>query len=169
MKIGIVYGTKRQAATEEIVSWMTEHLSSLGHAVVHGKPGDFAPVDCDLYILGTAVYAFSAKRAGLHTFIRGHGAELGAKPVAVFIVCGADPLESHDADTEGALKRGLKRFFLDRDKYMASLTQLLPRAPVATEFFKGYQEPGDREQIDFESQKDRVAAWCDAVLASQGT
>ena len=163
MKIGIVYGTRRNAATAEIVSWMTERFDELGHTVTSAKPADFTEFDCDLYLLGTAVYAFSVKRTGLHAFIRTNRERIGAKPTAVFIVCGADPLEP--PSTDGALKRGLKKLFLDREKYLASVTGALRTAPVSTEFFKGYQESEDREKVDFESQRGRVTEWCDAVLA----
>jgi menaquinone-dependent protoporphyrinogen IX oxidase len=162
MKIGVVYGTRRNAATAEIAAWMTERFTQLGHSVTCAKPESFEDFECDLYVLGTAVYAFSAKRTGLHAFIRTNRERIGAKPVAVFIVCGADPLDEATADNP--LKKGLKKLFLDREKYLASVTAPLETAPVATEFFKGYQEPEDREKLDFESQKERVVQWCDSVL-----
>ncbi len=162
MKIGIVFGTNRKAATAEIVAWMSEHLGSLGHEVICEKPADFDRFDCDLYILGTAVYMFSAKRTGLPAFIREHSGRIGAGPTALFIVCGSDPL---DAGEKG-LKRVMKRLFLNREKYMASVARLLPTAPIGTAFFKGYQEPDDRAKVDFESQKDRVTEWCDSLLAA---
>lgn len=166
MKIGVVYGTRRNAATAEIAAWMTERFTQLGHSVACAKPEGFDDFDCDLYVLGTAVYAFSAKRTGLHTFIRNNHEKFSAKPIALFIVCGADPLES--ASTDNPLKKGLKKLFLDREKYLASVTRPLQSDPVSTEFFKGYQEAEDREKVDFESQKIRVAGWCDSVLAACG-
>lgn len=169
MKIGIVFGTRRNAATMEIASWMSEHLKSRGHVIVSAKPEDFDQFDCDLYVLGTAVYAFSAKRAGIQAFIRKNIERISAKPIAVFIVCGADPLEPTGAtrtqSSDNPLKRGLKKLFLDRDKYMGSVTGLLRNTPVSTAFFKGYQEPEEKAKIDFESQKQRVAEWCDSILA----
>ncbi|GEM_PF-6672486 len=164
MKIGIVYGTKRNAATAEIVGWMSEYLRSLGHSVVCEKPADFDQLDCDLYILGTAVYAFSAKRTGIAAFLRKHAEQIGARPTGLFVVCGSDPLDAGGADR--GLKAALKKLFLDPDKYMASVARLLPTPPIGTTFFKGYQEPGDREKIDFESQKKRAAEWCDSLLAA---
>ena len=164
MKIGVAYGTRRNGATAEIAAWMTERFTQLGHSVTCAKPENFQDFDCDLFVLGTAVYAFSAKRTGLYTFIRRNNERISAKPIAVFIVCGADPLEAASADNP--LKKGLKKLFLDREKYLASVTTPLGRAPVSTEFFKGYQEPEDREKVDFESQKERVSRWCDSVLAA---
>ncbi len=163
MKIGIVYGTRRKAATAEIVESMTERLTSLGHDVVCEKPLDFGRFDRDLYILGTAVYAFSAKRTGLTTFIRKNLDTIGRAPTALFVVCGADADMTRSSDN--ALKRALKNAFLDREKYLTSVSRLLPTAPVSTAFFKGYQEPEDREKINFGSQKERVIEWCDSLPA----
>lgn len=165
MKIGIVYGTRRNAATVEIVEWMTEHFTSLEYGVACAKPEDYNDFGCDLYVLGTAVYAFSAKRTGLNTFIRKHHDRIVEKPVAVFIVCGADPLDP--VREVSPLKRGLKTLFLNREKYLASVTSLLVTPPVSTAFFKGYQEPKDRDEVGFVSQKQRVAQWCDSMLATR--
>ena len=179
MKIGIVYGTRRTGATKEIVSWMTSAFESAGHTVAAAGPDQFDQFDCHLYLLGTAVYAFSAGRAGIPRFIRKNSARISERPTAVFIVCGADPLEagSPEADrleadrqktntTEGWLKQTLKKIFLNRDKYMASITNLLRTRPVETAFFKGFQEPEDREKTAFDAQRNEVDRWCSAVLAA---
>ena len=162
MKIGIVYGTKRQAATEEIVRWMNEHLQAQGHVVVSAKPAEFNESDCDLYLLGTAVYAFSAKRAGLPGFMRRYRPRLRGTPTAVFLVCGVG--EEAVSPTDGWVKRTLKRAFLDRRKYLAGIVRLLPDPPVATVFFQGYQEPEDRAKIDFSAQQQRVFNWCSSLV-----
>lgn len=162
MKIGIVFGTKREGATREIVRWMTDHLQAQGHTVVAAGPGEFTSFDCDRYLLGTAVYAFSAKRTGMPGFIRAHRGELQGTPTGVFIVCGVG--EQVISPQDGFLKRLLKNGFLDRQKYLASIVRLLPEPPASTAFFQGYQEPEDRSKIDFPSQQEQVVQWC----ASQG-
>lgn len=167
MKIGIVFGTNRNAATAEIASWMSEHFTSLGHLVVSSKPGSFDDFDCDLYVLGTAVYAFSTKKAGMATFIRANRERIGERPVAVFIVCGSEPLETYRTDPP--LKRRLKAVFLNTNKYLASITTLLRTPPVATEVFKGYGEPADKVKIGFDSQRELVGSWCDSILAGTAT
>lgn len=163
MKIGIAYGTKRQGATEEIVGWMREYLQAEGHNVVAAKPAEFNELDCDLYLLGTAVYAFSAKRVGLPEFIRRHRRELQGATTGVFIVCGVR--EEEVSPSDGVVKRLLKRAFLDRRKYLASIVRLLPGPPLATVFFQGYQEPEDRAKIDFPAQQQRVISWCSSLVA----
>jgi len=163
VKIGIVFGTRRVAATAEIADWMREYFSNLGHSVVCEKPAEFGIFDCDLYVVGTAVYAFSAKRAGISRFIRTNTGRLGATPTAVFIVCGAD--EPPAQSTDNVVIQALKNTFLNREKYLKSVTRLLPTLPVATAFFKGYQEPEDRAKDNFESQRETVTAWCDLLLA----
>jgi menaquinone-dependent protoporphyrinogen IX oxidase len=161
MKIGIVFATKREGATQEIARWMEEHLQSLGHTVVAARPADFSEFDCDFYLLGTAVYAFSAKRAGLPAFIRRNRSTLQGSPTGVFIVCGVT--EQMTSPDDGFVKRTLKNAFLDRRKYMASIVRLLPKPPVSTVFFQGYQEPEDRLKIDFPSQQQQVVNWCSSL------
>lgn len=158
MNIGIIFGTKRAAATGEIVQWMTNYLQAKGHDVVVGGPGDFSTFTCDHYLLGTAVYAFSAKRTGLPRFIRTHRKELQGTGTGVFIVCGVG--EQVVSSGDSFLKRFLKNTFLDRQKYLTSIVRLLPEPPVSTTFFQGYQEPEDRAKTDFPSQQERVVQWC---------
>lgn len=165
MKIGIVFGTRRVAATAEIADWMREHFASHGHSVVCEKPAEFGSFECDLYVLGTAVYAFSARRAGITRFIRTNTKRLGTTPTAVFIVCGAD--EELMRSTDNAVVRALKNTFLNREKYLKSVTRLLPTPPVATAIFRGYQEPEDRAKVSFESQRGTVTAWCDSLPARE--
>lgn len=167
MKVGIVFGTRRTAATVEVVRWMKEHLQSRGHSVAWGKFGEFAEFDCDLYILGTAVYAFSARRTGVRSFLRSNAHVFRKRPTAVFLVCEADAQVVKPGDA--GLKRILKKTFLDREKYLTQVTRLLEHPPLATTFFKGYQEPKDRDATGFDGQEGQVQEWCDTVIALVGT
>jgi menaquinone-dependent protoporphyrinogen IX oxidase len=159
MKTGIVYGTKRQEATAQIVDWMKAAIEEQGGTVVAAHASEFDAFDCDSYIVGGSVYAFSAKRTGITSFIKTHRRELTEKPVSLFIVCGSDPLPHKREMTGNFFVKLLKRSFLDPDKYLRSLTRALGSAPHSQAIFKGYQEEKDKQESDFLSQEAEVRSW----------
>lgn len=159
MKVGIVYGTKRHEAAVQIVDWMKAAIEDQGGTVVVAKPSDFGEFDCDGYILGSSVYAFSAKRTGLASFIRAHRVELSQKPVSLFIICGSDPLPDKHEMTDNFFIKLLKRAFLNPNKYLNSLSRPLRSAPHTQAVFKGYQEAKDKIESGFLDQESDVRKW----------
>jgi menaquinone-dependent protoporphyrinogen IX oxidase len=166
MKIGIVYGTKRQGATVQIVDWMKAAIEEQGGTVVAANASEFGDFGCDGYIVGSSVYAFSAKRTGIASFIRAHRDELTEKPVSLFIVCGSDPLPDKGEMTDKFLVKQLKRTFLNPDKYMKSLSRPLRSALHTQAVFKGYQDENDKSENGFMNQEAEVRNW--ALKALKG-
>lgn len=159
MKVGIVYGTKRDEAAVQIVDWMKAAIEEQGGTVVAAKPSEFGDFDCDGYIVGSSVYAFSAKRTGVASFIRAHRNELSQKPVSLFIICGSDPLPDRREMTDKFFIKLLKRTFLNPNKYLNSLSRPLRSAPHTQALFKGYQEEKDKIENGFLDQETEVRNW----------
>ncbi len=164
MKIGIIYATKRTEATVQIVSWMKTALEKKGHVVVAEKVDYFTDFNCDHYIIGTAVYAFSVNRAGIFKFIRHNKKKLIDKSFNVFIVCGANKLPPKNQSEDKPLLKFLKYTFIDPDKYLSSLVSHLPQTPLNVACFKGYQEEADKIKENFDAQELIVKKWAESII-----
>jgi menaquinone-dependent protoporphyrinogen IX oxidase len=159
MKVGIAYGTKRKEATVQIAEWMKSALEEQGAQVVAALASEFGDFDCDGYIIGGSVYAFSARRTGITSFITSHRKKLTDKPVSLFIVCGSDPLPKRSEETGSFPGKQLKRIFLNPERYMRSLSRALASAPHTLGVFKGYQEEKDKAASGFMKQEEKVRRW----------
>ncbi len=138
---------------------MRKSLEGLGHTVVCERVDHFTNPACDAYIVGSAVYAFSARRAGMGNFLRRYAKVLAQKPLSIFIVCGADPLPPKEQSPDSGLKKFFKYRFINPDNYLRQLKRAFPAQVTHTAIFKGYDEAADKEKIGFDDQEQRAAAF----------
>jgi menaquinone-dependent protoporphyrinogen IX oxidase len=158
MKIGIVYATKRTAATVQIAGWMKCSLEEQGHTVICEKVDCFNDVGCDAYIVGSAVYGFTPRRAGMGRFLKQNAKVLAQKPISLFVVCGADPLPPREQSADTGLKKFLKYRFVNPDNYLKQLVRAFP-AVTHSAIFKGYYDEEDKIKTGFEALQPRARAW----------
>ena len=141
MKIGIIYGTNRpNMATSKIVDWLKSALEQKGFNVEMGLNEEFVNFDCDVYIVGSSVYAFRVWKP-FRQFIKENRSHLKGKPIAIFVVCGLEKLNK---------------------LYFRSIKKNLSLEPNTRASFKGY---GDLDKKgDFElQQKTRVDEWVEIL------
>lgn len=157
MKIGVIYATNRNEATVQIVQWMKSELENLGHKVISGKINEISDLNCDYYIIGTAVYMFSAKRAGIIKFIKKNRTEFEKKPASLFVVCCSTKLPPKNKAKDGMIKKFFKYNLINPDKYLESVSTYLPEKPLHTINFSGYNN--EEYKAKFPDQKKVVREW----------
>ncbi|MFX0094704.1 MAG: flavodoxin domain-containing protein [Candidatus Hodarchaeota archaeon] len=141
MKIGIIYGTRRKEATVQIVAWLKAALEEKGFIVVTGKPKEFQNFDCDGYIVGTAVYAFSIRWTRILNFLKAKQDQFQQKPLATFIVHG----------------------YTDPKKQLNNISKQLPSEPVTQAVFKGYYNEVEFRNWDSNAQKSKAVEWATEI------
>jgi len=159
MKIGIIYATNREEATVQIVKWMTDALQQEGYTVTAGKTENFDDFNCDAYLIGGAVYAFSVKRTKINTWLRNNSRNIQNKPLGAFVIASSDPLPPKDKMKGNFFTKFLKQTFVNPDRYINTLIGLLPSAPKTTALFKGYMDQEDKDKTNFISQESKVRNW----------
>lgn len=122
---------------------------------------------CDAYIVGSAVYGFTARRAGMGRFLKNNTKVLTRKPISLFVVCGADPLPPREQSPDTGLKRLLKYRFVNPDNYLKQLSHCFPAAVTHSAIFKGYNDEEDRIGTKFDAQQPRARAWARESVAEK--
>ena len=164
MKIGIIFATNRQEATVTIISWLKEALKERGAEVTCAAVKDFNDFACDAYILGSAVYGFSAKRSGMGKFLAKHKNKIAKKPFGFFIVCSARKLPPKEKASGNPFIKFLKYTFLNPDNYLKSIRLTLPATALTEGIFSGYSDEEDKIKNNFSEQEEIVKQWAGNFL-----
>ena len=137
-RVGIVYSTKRRKATVQVVEWLKAAFESNGLEVEVGKPDEFNALDCDLFVLGTSVYAGEVQEAILE-FVSQNQNLLREKPVATFVVC-------KEVETP--------------ECHMNLVIEKLPKEPITWINFEGYVI----RKGDFRDQQSKANTWVKDII-----
>ena len=138
-RVCIVYSTKRKKATVQVVEWLKVAFESNGLEVEVGKPEEINTQDCDLFVLGTSVYA-GAVQEPILAFIDQNQDLLREKPVATFIVC-------KEVETP--------------ECHMNLVIEKLPKEPMTWINFEGYL----LRKGDFEKQQSKANTWVKDIIS----
>jgi len=137
-RVGIVYSTKRRKATVQVVEWLKASFESNGLEVEVGKPEEINTLNCDLFVLGTSVYAGEVQEPILE-FVNQNQDLLREKPIATFIVC------KEVKTPEG---------------HMNLVIEKLPKKPMTWINFEGYL----MRKGGFEKQQSKADTWVKEII-----
>jgi len=137
-RVGIVYSTKRRKATVQVVEWLKAAFESNGLEVEVGKPEEIDTLNCDLFVLGTSVYAGQVQESILE-FVSQNQDLLREKPVATFVVC-------KEVETP--------------ECHMNLVIEKLPKEPMTWINFEGYVI----RKGDFRDQQSKANTWVKDII-----
>jgi len=137
-RVGIVYSTKRRKATVQVVEWLKAAFESNGLEVEVGKPEEIDMLNCDLFVLGTSVYAGQVQESILE-FVSQNQDLLREKPVATFVVC-------KEVETP--------------ECHMNLVIEKLPKEPMTWINFEGYL----MRKGNFRKQQSKADTWVKEII-----
>ena len=138
-RVCIVYSTKRKKATVQVAEWLKAAFESNGLEVEVGKPEEVNTQDCDLFVLGTSVYAGAVQEQILE-FVNQHQDLLREKPVATFVVC---------------------REVKTPESHMNLVIEKLPKEPMTWINFEGYV----MRKGNFRKQQSKADTWVKEIIS----
>jgi len=138
-RVGIVYSTKRRKATVQVVEWIKAAFESNGLEVEVGKPEEIDTLNCDLFVLGTSVYAGQVQESILE-FVSQNQDLLREKPVATFVVC-------KEVETP--------------ECHMNLVIEKLPKEPMTWINFEGYL----MRKGNFRKQQGKADTWVKDIIS----
>ncbi len=137
-RVCIVYSTKRKKATVQVVEWLKAAFESNGLEAEVGKPEEINTQDCDLFVLGTSVYA-GAVQEPILAFVNQNQDLLREKPVATFVVC-------KEVKTP--------------ECHMNLVVEKLPKEPMTWTNFEGYV----MRKGGFRKQQSKADIWVKEII-----
>lgn len=137
-RVGIVYSTKRRKATVQVVEWLKAAFESNGLEVEVGKPEEIDTLNCELFVLGTSVYAGQVQESILE-FVSQNQDLLREKHVATFVVC-------KEVETP--------------ECHMNLVIEKLPKEPITWINFEGYVI----RKGDFRKQRSKADTWVKEII-----
>ena len=138
-RVGFVYSTKRRKATVQVVEWPKAAFESNGLEVEAGQPEEIDTLNCDLFVLGTSVYAGQVQESILK-FVSQNQDLLREKPVVTFVVC-------KEVETP--------------ECHMNLVIEKLPIKPMTWINFEGYM----MRKGDFGRQRSKADTWVTEIIS----